>query len=137
ALRTEPSAFQSRSSSPHVAPLQRVALVAASADADVANRLHMDLKARGISVWHDRTDHRIVDPIQQQERGRQAIQAAPIVLMVLSPHTRASATVAASMQLANQERRRMIFIWTDGEEAALLLPIPGTWGSTSVIDVLD
>ena len=112
---------------------QPVFLSAADADAEFAEWLKADLQEQGVLFSNDHVSN-VTD---QEEAARQAIRAASLVLVVLSPYTRSSRLIQDHMRIANMYGRQITFVWLEGDEAGPLLPIPETWGKTAVIDVLD
>jgi len=110
---------------------QRVFLSAAPADDEFADRLRIDLEARGIMVW---TEQHTPDDGQtdKEERIRQAIRAAQAVMLVVSSQTRSSRTVKEHLRLADLYSRRLILVWVGDEPAQ---PQRYSWRETTLIDV--
>ena len=86
-------------------------------------RLNADLTLRNLEVL----DEGILssqDPNSpsQEERTRQAIRAAQVVLLVLTPHTREAAPVHDHLRIARLYRRRILCLWQEGETLQELLP---------------
>ena len=100
---------------PHLTIPRRVFLSYASLD-DVT-RLKTDLTIRDISVQHDSAAD------NQEEKTRQAIRAAQVILLVLTPQTRSSAVVKEHLRIADLYRRRIICVWEQGDDLHDLLPI--------------
>ncbi len=128
-----PSAAPSAPAKSDVQTLQPVFLSAASADAEFAARLKTDLQKQGVLFSNDH----VSNALEQEEVMRQAIRAAQFVLVILSPDTRSSRLVKDHMRIANMYRRQILFVRMAGDEVGEMLPIPDTWGETTVIDVLD
>ena len=97
-------------------------------------RLTADLQQRGITAsieGPDRTQH----TLEQEDEVRQAIRAADVVFLVVTPHARSSRTVKEHLRIASLYQRRLVFIWTTGEEITDVLP--EEWGKTVQIDLVD
>ncbi len=113
---------------------RRVFVSASHADDTFVTRLTADLQKRGITASiedPDRTQH----TLEQEDVVRQAIRAADVVLLVVTPHARSSRTVKEHLRIASLYQRRMVFIWTTGEEITDVLP--EEWGKTVQIDLVD
>ncbi|GAC1375332.1 MAG: hypothetical protein NVSMB44_43850 [Ktedonobacteraceae bacterium] len=98
-------------------PLSRCVFLSYAALDDVT-RIRTDLSIRDISVQYN------VVPELQEEKTRQAIRAAQIVLLVLTPQTRSSTAVKEHLRIAELYRRRLLCIWVQGDDLCRLLP-PG------------
>ncbi len=122
--------------SSHSRTSRKVFLCASPHDVDVANRLKLDLNMRGV-LLSNTLQSASEESIDQDESIQQAVRAADLVLVVLSPSTNSSHIVEEQMRIANMYERRMIFVWSEGEVAAQLLPVPAMWGKTSVIKIVD
>src|SRR6266487_3714674 len=116
--------------------LRQVFLSASSLDSMFTARLKAHLDAHRVRLSNEHQSNEPVVP-GQEDIVRQAIRAANIVLVVLSPHTRSSQAVKEHMRLANMYGRRIVFVWAEGEEIESLLPVPDTWGKTAIIDMFD
>ena len=113
---------------------RRVFVSASHADDTFVARLTADLQQRGITASiedPDRTQH----TLEQEDEVRQAIRAADVVLLVVSPHARSSRTVKEHLRIASLYQRRLVFMWTAGEEIADVLP--EEWGKTVQVDLVD
>jgi hypothetical protein len=110
---------------------QRVFLSAAPADAAFADRLATDLEARDIVVWSEQhtPGEKQVD---QEERVRQAIRAAQVVVLMVSSQTRSSRTIREHLRLADLYQRRLIPVWVGDDEPA---QPPYSWRETVWIDI--
>jgi len=73
--------------------------------------------------------------LEQEDEVRHAIRAADVVLLVVTPHARPSRTVKVHLRIASLYQRRLVFIWTTGEEITDVLP--EEWGITVQIDLVD
>ena len=100
---------------PHAVLSRRVFLSHTSLDN--TTHLQTDLTTRNISVLDDSTSE------SQEEQTRQAIRAAQVVLLVLTPHTRSSAAVQNHLRIASLYRRRIICVWQQGDDLHNLLPV--------------
>jgi hypothetical protein len=83
---------------------------------DDLTRLRTDLTLRDFTVQDEASTE------AQEEQTRQAIRAAQVVLLFLTPHTRASAAVQEHLRLAQLYRRRIMCLWAQGEALHDLLP---------------
>ena len=113
---------------------RRVFVSASHADDTFVARLTADLQQRGITASiedPDRTQH----TLEQEDVVRQAIRAADVVFLVVTPHARSSRTVKEHLRIASLYQRRLVFIWTIGEEITDVLP--EEWGKTVQIDLVD
>jgi serine/threonine protein kinase len=86
-------------------------------------RLTADLTLRNLEVL-DEGNSSSQDPNSpsQEERTRQAIRAAQVVLLVLTPHTRAAVPVHDHLRIARLYRRKVLCLWQEGETLQELLP---------------
>ncbi len=76
--------------------------------------LKVELQARGVTVWSSRTIRR------QETRNKrnvlqEAIRAAQVVLLIVSPRTQASHHVQDTLRLARHFKRPVCAVWIDGE----------------------
>jgi serine/threonine protein kinase len=99
---------------PHLPLTRRIFLSHAALD-DVT-RMQTDLTIRDLSVQDDSA------PEPQEEKTRQAIRAAHVVLLVLTPQTRSSATVKEHLRIASLYQRSMLCVWAQGNDLHDLLP---------------
>jgi serine/threonine protein kinase len=83
---------------------------------DDITRLHTDLTIRDIAVLDEATED------AQEEKARQAIRAAQVVLLVLTPHTHSSGAVQEHLRIAALYRRRILCVWAHGNDLHQLLP---------------
>lgn len=112
----------------------RVFLSAAPADDALAARLKADLGKRGVLLSNDRLGD-AAHALDSEDAVRQAIRAAQVALVVVSPHTPSSRVVKEHLRIAMMYKRRLVLIWAAGDNiAALLLD---DWGQTGMIDVID
>ena len=95
--------------------LSRSIFLSHAASDDIA-RLHTDLSIRDIAVHSDAAAE------LQEEKTRQAIRAAQVVCIVLTPHTRSSATVQEHLRIAALYGRKLLCLWAQGDELRHLLP---------------
>src|SRR5439155_3026125 len=109
----------------------------AYADADrrfVAN-LKVELQTRGVTVWSSRIIRR-----QESNKKRnvlqEAVRAAQVVLLIVSPSTYASHHVHDTLRLARHYRRPVCALWIDGQNLQECLP--KDWGEPyATIDVRE
>ncbi len=111
---------------------QEVYLVAAPADEIFAARLKVDLEQRGVVFWHASSEK---TPDNADEGIRQAIRAVDMLLLVVSPSTRASRTIKEYLRIASIYERPLLFVWAAGNDLAEVLP--DAWGKAPVIDLID
>jgi hypothetical protein len=97
-------------------PLSSCVFLSHVAEDDVT-RLQIALSSRDIAVRED------VEPEPQEEKLRQAIRAAQMVLLVLTPHVRSSASVKEHLRIAALYKRPIFCLWVQGEELQHLLPV--------------
>ncbi len=106
---------------PRATSAWRVFLSHATPD-DIA-RLQEDLTLRNLVVQNEKApSSQNTETSSQEERTRQAIRAAQMVLLVLTPHTRASVSVHNHLRIARLYRRRILCLWQEGETLQELLP---------------
>jgi serine/threonine protein kinase len=99
---------------PHPSAFRSVFL--SHAPSDDITRLQRDLTIRDISVQNDST------PAPQEGKTRQAIRAAQVVLLVLTPQTDSSAAVKDHVRIAGLYRRSILCVWAQGDALQDLLP---------------
>jgi serine/threonine protein kinase len=122
---------------PHLAIPRRVFL--SHAPADDVSRFKSDLETRDVIVMDNfsggetraDTGAWALSP-QQEEAVRQAIRAAQIVLLVVSPQTRSSPEVKEHLRIADIYRRPIRYVWAAGDDIRELLP--ARTGPAVVID---
>jgi len=116
-LLADPSAFPIRGSSP--------CLFLSSAYADAEHKfvvsLKTELQIQGVTVWSSRTIRR------QETRNKrnvlqEAIRAAQVVLLIVSPSTQASHHVHDTLRLARHFRRPVCAVWIDGKNLQECMP---------------
>ncbi len=78
--------------------------------------IQTDLTIRDIAVQDDAA------PEPQEEKTRQAIRAAQVVLLILTPQTRSSAAVKEHLRIAELYRRKILCVWALGDDLRHLLP---------------
>jgi WD40 repeat protein/serine/threonine protein kinase len=113
---------------------RRIFLSAASADAAFAAKLKADLGRRGILLTNDAFADEAQE-LDQENVVRQAIRAAALALVVISPQMHASRRIKEHMRIAAMYQRRVVFIWTAGDDIAPRLL--DAWGTTMPIEVID
>src|SRR5437667_1996162 len=122
---------------PIISPSPCVFFTSAYADADrrfVAN-LKVELQTRGVTVWSSRIIRR-----QESNKKRnvlqEAVRAAQVVLLIVSPSTYASHHVHDTLRLARHYRRPVCALWIDGQNLQECLP--KDWGEPyATIDVRE
>src|SRR5581483_5664418 len=62
-------------------------------------------------------------PVHNEEAARQAIRAAQLVLLVVSPQTRSSLEVREHLRIAGIYRRPVLCVWAAGDQVHDLLPV--------------
>ncbi|HZR42431.1 MAG TPA: protein kinase [Ktedonobacteraceae bacterium] len=97
-------------------PVSQCIFLSHVAEDDVTH-LQTALSSRDISVRED------AGPEPQEEKLRQAIRAAQMVLLVLTPQVRSSAAVKEHLRIAALYKRPIFCIWVQGEELQHLLPV--------------
>lgn len=97
-------------------PVTQCVFLSSVAQDDVTS-LHMALSSRGILVRED------TEPEPQEEKLRQAIRAAQMVVLVLTPHVRSSAAVKEHLRIAALYKRPISCLWVQGEDLQQLLPV--------------
>lgn len=97
-------------------------LVSASADSEkaIVTTLKVALHAQGIGTWSQRQFSRL-GGLSQQTR-REAVRAAQVILLIISPEARTSRHVREALTLASMYRRPVYGIWTEGEDWRTCLP---------------
>ncbi|HEX4713968.1 MAG TPA: serine/threonine-protein kinase, partial [Ktedonobacteraceae bacterium] len=86
-------------------------------------RLNADLTLRNLEVLHEEAPSpQDTSSPSQEEQTRQAIRAAQVVLLVLTPHTREAAPVHDHLRIAHLYRRKILCLWQEGETLQELLP---------------
>lgn len=113
---------------------QRVFLSAAPADDAFAARLRADLEVRGILFWNYDSESTLTTP-DQEDAVRQAIRAAHIALVVVSPDMRSSRAIKEHLRIASIYGRQLVFVWAAGDDITEVLP--EAWGKTALIDLID
>ncbi len=83
---------------------------------DDSTRLVNDLTLRDFSLQDD------ISGEASEEQTRQAIRAAQVVLLLLTPHSRSSASMQEHIRIARLYRRRILCLWTQGEVLQDALP---------------
>src|SRR6266849_3681105 len=83
--------------------------------------LKAELQARGVTVWSSRTIRR------QETRNKrnvlqEAIRAAQVVLLIVSPGTQTSHHVHDTLRLARYFRRPVCAVWIHGEQLQECMP---------------
>jgi len=76
--------------------------------------LKVELQTRGVTVWSSRTIRR-QEPGNKRNVLQEAIRAAQVVLLIVSPRTQASHHVQDTLRLARHFRRPVCAVWIDGE----------------------
>jgi len=116
-LLADPSAFPIRGASP--------CLFLSSAYADAEHKfvvsLKTELQTQGVTIWSSRTIRR------QETRNKrnvlqEAIRAAQVVLLIVSPNTQTSHHVQDTLRLARHFRRPVCAVWIAGEFLQECLP---------------
>ncbi len=110
---------------------RRVFLMAAPADEAFAIRLQVDLQAQGIVV--SRASE--VRTPNQPDALRHVISDAQMMLVVVSPDTRASRTIKEQLRIVSMYQQRLVFVRARGDDLAAVLP--EAWGRTALIDLVD
>jgi hypothetical protein len=88
---------------------RQIFVSASHTDDTFVARLTADLQQRGITVSNedpDRTQH----TLEQEDVVRQAIRAADVMLLVISPPARSSRTVREHLRIASLYQRRLVFV---------------------------
>ncbi len=97
-------------------PVSQCVFLSHVAEDDVT-RLQTALSSRDISVQE------YAEPEPQEEKLRQAIRAAQMVLLVLTPQVRSSAAIKEHLRFAALYKRPIFCLWVQGEELQHLLPV--------------
>ncbi|HLZ58767.1 MAG TPA: protein kinase [Ktedonosporobacter sp.] len=105
---------------PHVTSTWRVFV--SHAASDDMTRLHKDLTLRNLAVHNEEASSSQDSNSSSEEQTRQAIRAAQVVLLVLTPHTRTAAPIHDHLRIARLYRRRILCLWQEGETLQELLP---------------
>lgn len=122
---------------PIISPSPCVFFSSAYVDADrrfVAN-LKVELQTRGVTVWSSRIIRR-----QESNKKRyvlqEAVRAAQVILLIVSPSTYTSHHVHDTLRLARHYRRPVCALWIDGQNLQECLP--KDWGEPyATIDVRE
>jgi tRNA A-37 threonylcarbamoyl transferase component Bud32 len=119
---------------PATPKFKRVFISASHDDAAFVALLKADLQRRGVAVWEDR-QHKPENALDQEDVVRQAIRAVDVVLLVVSPHTQSSETIAKHLRIASLYQRRLVFVWAAGND--IVEALPREWGKTVQVDLID
>jgi hypothetical protein len=107
------------------APDQSPCIFFSSAYADAEHRvvvsLKKKLKTRGITVWSSRTVKR-QEPNNKRNVLQEAIRAAQVVLLIVSPRTRDSHHVHDTLRLASHYKRPVCAVWIDSKYLQECMP---------------
>src|SRR2546423_7194248 len=97
-------------------PFPLVFLTSAYADAEQAFVSHLKehLRAKGITIWSSRTVRRH-GAENKKKALQEAIRAAQVILLIISPEARSSRYIQDTLQLANIYKRPIFALWIDGE----------------------
>lgn len=130
--RTPVNKAPSGQSFPTVRPVEQVFLSAPSADLApaFARQLKSDLDRRGVIFANDYAYNAIPGP-GAENPVRQAMRAAHLVLVVVTPATRSSQMVREHLRLAAMYQRRIVFVWAFGSDTSIdpaLFNVPGQDG---------
>jgi transcriptional regulator with XRE-family HTH domain len=114
---------EANASFPTSDPSPCVFLTSAYADAEhkFVVSLKMGLKTRGVTVWSSRTVKR-QEPNDKRNVLQEAIRAAQVVLLIVSPNTPASHHVQDALRLAKHFRRPVCAVWIDGKYLQECMP---------------
>ncbi len=116
---------------PHTTSFWRVFL--SHAPSDDITLLNADLTLRELAVQREEaSSSQSTDTSSQEERMRQAIRAAQVVLLVLTPHARSATAVHDHLRIARLYRRRILCLWQEGETLQDLLPAGA--GAATILD---
>ncbi len=113
---------------------KRVFISASHDDAAFVALLKADLQRHGVAVWND-YQHKQENATDQEDVMRQAIRAVDVVLLVVSPHTQSSETIAEHLRIASLYQRRLVFVWAAGND--IVEALPREWGKTVQVDLID
>ena len=83
--------------------------------------LKKELKAKGVIVWSSRTVKR-QEPNDKRNVLQEAIRAAQVVLLIVSPRTQDSHHVHDTLRLAKHYRRPIYAVWIDGKYPQECMP---------------
>jgi WD40 repeat protein/serine/threonine protein kinase len=103
-----------------------------SGDEHLVARLAADLSQRGIAIFRDAQG----PGIEQAGGPREAMRTVQCVIVVGTRKTRSSRLVKEHLRLAQMYQRRVILLWSQGEEIASLLLEP-IWQPFLPVDVVD
>jgi len=106
----------------------------AHVDRAIVERLIGDLEERGVAIWSDEQGLRPGTP-RWEKALREAIRAAPIVLVAASPSTRDARYVADELRVAELYQRKVLPVWLDGDQWMECIPLG--WGGSQYIDARD
>lgn len=113
------------------AAIPQVYISYAQPDRIIVERLIEDLERRSLTVWSE--DQGLPPGTPSWEQAlRDAIRAAPVVLVVVSPYTRSSRYVADELRVAELYKRPVCPVWVAGEEWMECIPLG--WGGTQYLD---
>ncbi len=98
-------------------------LSSAYADAELkfVVSLKAELQTRGVTVWSSRTIRR-QETHNKRSVLQEAIRAAQVVLLIVSPNTQASYHVQDTLRLARHFRRPVCAVWIDGKYLQECMP---------------
>ena len=113
---------------------RRVFISASPTDHAFVAQLKTDLQKHGITGL-DEDPYLTQNTREPEDSVRQAIRAAYVVFVVLSPAARSSRTINTHVRIAGLYQRRLLFIWARGDEISAALP--GEWSKTEEIDLID
>lgn len=104
------------------------------APADDITRLKVDLELRDVAVIDgssaiDQPKATMPADSQDEEKVRQAVRAAQVVVLIVSPQVRSSAAIKEHLRIAALYRRPVLCVWKAGDIIDELLPA-GTEGAT-------
>ncbi len=116
------------SPSPTDKSLHKLFLAASPLDKALLNRLCSDLGKRGISI---------INGVQNvsTDATQPSLRMADRLLVLVTAHTRSSASVREQIAMAMRERKCVVFFWAEGEDMAALLLDEQNKGTS--IDVVD
>jgi len=115
-------------------PSSLVFLASSYVDAEkrIVSHLKSTLQERGITLWSSRQ-------LGRQGNGnartslREAVQAAQVILIIISPEARASRHVREALELASRYQRPVCGVWIEGERWQDYLP-NGSFDLAALID---
>jgi serine/threonine protein kinase len=113
---------------------RRVFFSASPKDETFVTHLAADLQRRGVAVWQKESTS-TSNPSDRADAVRQAIRAADVMVLVVSPYTRSSRTTREHLRIASMYQRRLVFVWTTGEDVNQVLP--DEWGKSAQVDLID